>query len=640
MTTLQEFGLHDVYRRMPSGANTPTGWIAQQMKSDLCTGFVGHLDRLVPQLFADDVYGVHRRTALHSPPDVGAITGADHVHNTQFLWWNAETQSNWRNGWLRHAVLIGTEAQRAQAKAYVDQMLATQDPQGYLGIYAPDLRFHTTGENGELWAQATLLRTLLAYAEATQDSQVVEAVTRAVTYTRNEIKSTGWQPFDQNGGFAGVSHGLMWVDVLDQLAEMTGDKAWFELAVDLYRNYSTSNVSEADAQQANLLNASRLLRGHGAHTWEHLRAVAMAAMHSNAPELQDALRAFLEKAEVCLTPSGGPIGDEWIASRVADASETGYEYCSIVELFDTYLWLLKSSGALQWADRAEHLFLNAALGARHPSEPSIAYLKTDNSLSMAGVKHADRPEPDDATQTRYRYSPVHQEAAVCCVPNAGRLFPSYVQAQYLQTEDGIALALYGPSILRYTHHDHPVVLEQMTDFPDSLSLRLVVHVAPRAPFSIALRKPAWAKDVSVELPHLRLTWDAQRTSVQGSWSDGDAIDVQFDAQLQIKRSRLGEVYFQKGPLVFAQPIDAHTRTTRLWPQDVFREIEVSPVNPTDQWLELPHDFAARVIDTGNALQVPLVNSDGEEQACALVPMKDTVLRRVTFKVRAAPPEIA
>jgi DUF1680 family protein len=215
-----------------------------------------------------------------------------------------------------------------------------------------------------------------------------------------------------------------------------------------------------------------------------------------------------------------------------------------------------------------------------------------------------------------------------------------VQSQYLQTDDGIALALFGPSILRFTHQGHPVVLEQVTDFPDSLSLRLVMHIAPRASFSIALRKPVWANGLRVELPHNNLTWDAQLTSVQGTWSDGDTVEVHFDAQLQTKRSRQSEVYFQRGPLVYAQPIDAHTRTTRLWPQEVFREIEVLPVNPRDQWLELPHDFAARVIDDGKTISVPLVNGDGEEQACTLVPMKDTVLRRVTFKVRSTPPKTA
>ena len=61
------------------------------------------------------------------------------------------------------------------------------------------------------------------------------------------------------------------------------------------------------------------------------------------------------------------------------------------------------------------------------------------------------------------------------------------------------------------------------------------------------------------------------------------------------------------------------------------------MNHKDQWLELPHDFASRVLEDDNALRVPLLDPQGVEQVHTLVPMKDTVLRRVTFKVRAAPP---
>ncbi len=42
-----------------------------------------------------------------------------------------------------------------------------------------------------------------------------------------------------------------------------------------------------------------------------------------------------------LTPSGAPIGDEWITGRTANATYTGYEYCSVHELFSTYVMLIK-----------------------------------------------------------------------------------------------------------------------------------------------------------------------------------------------------------------------------------------------------------------------------------------------------------
>ncbi len=54
----------------------------------------------------------------------------------------------------------------------------------------------------------------------------------------------------------------------------------------------------------------------------------------------------------------------------------------------------------------------------------VAYLKSDNSYYMYGGLNGDTTVKH---QTRYKYSPVHQDAAVCCVPNAGRIAPYFVQ---------------------------------------------------------------------------------------------------------------------------------------------------------------------------------------------------------------------
>ncbi len=48
-------------------------------------------------------------------------------------------------------------------------------------------------------------------------------------------------------------------------------------------------------------------------------------------------------------------------------------------------------------------------------------------------------------QTRYKYSPVHQDAAVCCVPNAGRITPYYVTSMWMKHEEGSVATLLGPS---------------------------------------------------------------------------------------------------------------------------------------------------------------------------------------------------
>lgn len=51
---------------------------------------------------------------------------------------------------------------RKKADGYIDRILATQDEDGYLGIYGTDLRYRHTTENGELWSKSTLYRVLLA----------------------------------------------------------------------------------------------------------------------------------------------------------------------------------------------------------------------------------------------------------------------------------------------------------------------------------------------------------------------------------------------------------------------------------------------------------------------------------------------
>ena len=84
----------------------PKGWILHQMTNDLEQGFVGHLDELVPEILVDDdIYGKDRIDTEKSK--LGTLGK---------MWWNSESQSNWWDGYIRHAVLTENEAAMAKAK--------------------------------------------------------------------------------------------------------------------------------------------------------------------------------------------------------------------------------------------------------------------------------------------------------------------------------------------------------------------------------------------------------------------------------------------------------------------------------------------------------------------------------------------
>lgn len=615
------------------GEIKPTGWMQTQMQRDLVHGFIGHLDELVPDLIQkDDIYGSDRLTKNATSKDLGVVS-KETEWAVQFLWWNSETQSNWRDGFVRTALLLENSIYLEKTREYIQCILATQDDDGYLGIYAPDLRFNFNSENGELWAQASLFRTLLGYYEATGENQVLLAVIRAVDVTMQAYPINQSQPFTVQNDYAGLCHGVVFTDILDRLFQLTKQERYLDYALWLYTEYSESELSADDVRYTHLTDPAYKFQAHGVHTYEHLRSLLTAVYASGNPFLEKALLAYLEKLDGCLTPSGAPIGDESINGRHASASETGYEYCSIHELLDSYSHLLQKTGNPEWGDRIEWLLFNAGQGARHPQESAIAYLKTDNSFSMTGPLHPDDPIDPLNPQTRYKYSPTHQDVAVCCVPNAGRIYPYYVKSMWMRTPKGLFCSLYGACELNTEVDGIKVHISEQTNYPFDLTISFQIDVAQPVEFELAFRKPDWATGLEVQTES---EWweDNNIIKVNKTWRPGDRIAIRFQAKVKISEFNKGENFISYGPLVFAHPLNGQVEVGRTYPVEGFRDIYYSPDDPSILF-DLPtldakefqieqHPFRAE--DPWGTLSISI----DSKSSSRLIPMGASILRQITF----------
>ncbi|TDW99214.1 beta-L-arabinofuranosidase domain-containing protein [Dinghuibacter silviterrae] len=603
----------EVFTPLPFGAVRPAGWLAAQIRGNL-EGFTGHLDSLVPNLVVkDDIYGKDRLTKDVTRKDVGALAGGGDAAEVQYLWWNSETQSNWRDGFIRSAVLTGDSVYLRRAAAYVRRILSTQDKDGYLGVYDPGLRYRFDGENGELWAKTTLLRGLLAWYAYTRNRKVLVAVERAVGDVMVHYPAGRSRPFfSKSPDVGGLSHGLMFTDVLEELYRLTGRRVYLDYVLFLYKDFSEETLHE-DAQYAKLVDPGDYLRGHGVHTYEHLRAVAAAAYTSGNPFLMRALDDYLDKVSRELTPSGAPAGDEWIGGRPADATATGYEYCSLEELLDSYADLLGKTGAPVFGDRVERLFFNAAQGARDPHASCIAYLKTDNSYEMTGGLNGDDHDP---RQTRYKYSPVHQDVAVCCVPNAGRVAPYYVRQMWMLGPTGPVATLLGPCTVRFAWKGVPVSISEETDYPYGRAMTFVVHAARPVDFTLAVRRPDWATGVSVSGAYIG------KNGYIYVRRPGKVRITFTSSGVRVCRDSKGDAYFMNGALVLARPIPATPVVTRRYPLPGFYDYKYKP------------DSAVRYAYRGGRVSADGVSfwnpATGQPETVRLVPMGETVLRQVTF----------
>lgn len=607
---------------LPFGSVKPTGWLQKQMQKDV-DGFVGNLDQIVPELIHDPIYGEGRLQKHSKVKDLGNMKEGDAEGDEQYKWWNSETQSNWWDGYLRNVFLLNDKKGIEKAKKYVENILKTQDEDGYLGIYDKELRYKFNSENGELWSKATLYRGLLAYYEYTKDEKVFKAVERAVENVMTNYPIYASSPFSSGNSFnGGVSHGLTFTDILERLYFHTQNEKYRAYALFLYQDFSNTYQSEADVQLKNILNPNYKLQSHGVHTFEHLRTLIIAKYAANTAEIDHALAEYLHRIKNATTMSGGAIGDEWIAERNADATHTGYEYCSLQELLDSYSLLLQKTGKATVGNDIENIFYNAAQGSRNPNHSCIAYLKTDNSFEMLGTKNGEIEV--DRKQTRYKYSPAHQDVAVCCNPNAGRISPYFVQNSWMkENESSLVATLLMPNVLETTINGVLVKIENITEYPYQNRFVFQITQPQATQFTLKIRKPDWVKKINTTEKY-RLEDDF--IIIERVFSAKDKVNLSFDAEVEIKSDPTGSHYFTYGALLFALPIEAKEIKGKTYFSD-FTDFTYEPLSNH----QYRYQKGVKTTYQNGDITTQLLNSSTQQlEQVTLVPMGKTILRQVGF----------
>lgn len=614
--------LHEKYQPLPFGSVKPSGWIKTQMQKDVA-GFVGNLDRIVPDLINDPIYSSARLQKTSVVKDLGNNKEGDTEGSEQYKWWNSETQSNWWDGYIRNVLLLDDKEGLKKVNNHIQKVLQSQDEDGYIGIYDKELRYQFNSENGELWSKATMYRGLLAYFEYTKDVSVWNALVKAVDNVMTNYPIGKSNPYFSGNQFnGGVSHGLTFTDVLDKMYQITGDTKYTEYALFLYLNFSKTYQSEKDVQLTNILNPNYKLQSHGVHTYEHLRPLIVAAYASSNTELQKALQIYIQRIEKATTLTGGAIGDEWIAERNADATTTGYEYCSLHELLDSYSVLLQKQGDPKTAEAIETVFYNAAQGSRHPNHSVIAYLKTDNSFEMEGTKNGEI-EPN-RKQTRYKYSPAHQDAAVCCNPNAGRITPYFLEKAWMkEDEKTLVNLLLMPNVLDVIVENQLIKIETITEYPYQNKFTFNISNPENAIFKIKIRKPSWAKALATKENY---TIENGIVTIDRKFAKEDKFQIEFETDIQIKEDVNKEKYFSYGALFYAKSIEAIEYKGKSYFDD-FVDLMYKPLNRIRyQFI----DSNQAKFDNGQIRIKAKNTTTNQIENITLIPFGKTILRQLSF----------
>jgi hypothetical protein len=480
--------------------------------------------------------------------------------------------------------LSGSEDHRARADALVRELRATQDADGYVGIYSATARYPSgDAENGELWAQSRAILALLAHYELTGEAASLESARRAANLTLTKY-GPGRPHFGRCSTLSdrtGQTHGLCFTDALETLFEVTGDLRYKDFARWMLDDFDAWPVPfpNDDLAAANLADPERPLRGHAVHTVEHLRALAFGGL-PDASRLQRVLR----KLRLGATTSGAVIGDESLHGLPGPGA--AYEYCTLTELTFSLARLAQHLADPALADWLERLVFNAAQGSRTADGRALAYLCSDTRLDAL----ASRPDSYSllsGRHGRFKLSPTHDDVACCCNPNATRLLPHYVAAMWMQCSEGPALAAlaYGPSELHTVVDGQPVAILQDTAYPFEDEIRFTVTVAAPLRMRVQLRRPGWAAAVHVDGATYREAggW----ISIDGTWRGSTSFVLRLDLPAVAERYPGGEVAVLRGPLQFVQPVPHRSRVLAAHSREPWCDQELVPAAPEDVAAQLP-----------------------------------------------------
>ena len=605
------------FERLPLGAIKPRGWIKAQLQRDLDHGFAGRLDQLSP----------------HAAHDL--FTQRIESSEQQVAWWDAETRGNWLWGYVLMAHLAEHPAHSQRARDLLANLKATQDPDGYLGIYSPASRYdHGDGENGELWAQSRALLALLSYYEFSGDVDYLHAAQRAVDVTLDHYPPD--RPYFRSGSrtdrdaLTGLTHGLCYTDVLEWLSAITHDERYREFGLRLYREFSAMPrpFPNDDLALPNLLENKPNFAGHAVHTAEHLRALWWAAEHDHA--LAPARERALRQLRRYTLPSGALLGDEAIHDE--PTPDVGYEYCTLTETLFSLSSALQKFGERDYGDWLEDIAFNAGQGARLADGTALAYLSADTRLA-AVASRGDHYSPDQPGR-RFKYSPTHDDVACCCNPSAVRFMPHYISGLWMRLVDqaGVAAVTYGPSVLQTTVDSVNVVIEETTDYPFANTIAFSIRPERAIRFAVWLRRPRWATTVEVVAAEAAITHRDGWIIIEKVWAGREMVTLKLAASVECVLYPSGEVAVRHGALLYARPIAPERHAIKDYALSDFHDYDIVPKEPADDlpvldragWQIEINPRADRLRPWDNS---PVHLKNG---SITLVPIGCTILRQASF----------
>jgi uncharacterized protein len=514
----------NAFNPLPLGAVRPRGWLKRQEEIQ-AGGLTGHLDE-----FWNDV-----------GPNSGWLGG------TGEAW---ERGPYYLDGLLPLACQLDDLKLIEKAKRWVDWTLSSQTAEGNFG----------PGKNDDWWPRMVMLKVLTQYEEATGDPRVIPFMTKYFEYEGRHLPG---RPLRDWGKYRWQdnAYSVLW------LYNRTGAVQLLSLVKLLHQQgydwerqfnefvYTAKQTKESvglkDGQKS---IPDTAMQTHGVNNAMALKAAPVWWLVSGAAADRSELNRQLAMLDTYHgLPNGIFSADEHLAGT--DPSQ-GTELCTVVETMFSYEDDFAILGSAQIADRLERVAYNA--------------LPATLSNDMWSHQYDQQPNQIACTRAHRQWSTNGPDSNLfglapnfgCCTANLHQGWPKFVSSLWMATANGgLVTVAYAPSEVRTSIRGKDVSIQEDTLYPFRGSIQLKVHLQGTAAFPIVLRIPAWAESAAIQVngspTAAASNYDVPKGffPITRNWKDGDTVTIDFPMQPRVTHSYNNSVVFERGPLVFALPLD-------------------------------------------------------------------------------------
>jgi DUF1680 family protein len=434
---------------------------------------------------------------------------------------------------------------RAALDSVIDEVLAAQEPSGYLNTYwvgdRASQRFTEMQRGHELYCLGHLLQAGIAYYRATGNRKLLDGGIKFANYL---VENFGPDKRPALTGHPELEMALV------ELYRTTGDRRYLDFAGYLLSGVERERLKLTDDQITYLFSGipftSRTqLVGHAVRAMYACSGAADYYLETGDPSYRRTLEKLwrdMVSGKMYIT---GGVGSRAEGEAFGEAYElpNAQAYTESCAAIGNMMWnwrMLAATGQARFADVMERALYNGI----------------NSGMSLSGTLYCYR-NPLESAGEKIR-NPWYD--CTCCPPNLERTFASLPGYLYSTSPEGVYVHLYHNSTLEWHLEDGTgLKLSEETNYPWDGAVSVTVVPAALSSFSLYLRIPAWTNAATVTVNGDVVPGKpkpGEYFEVRRRWKAGDTVRLVLDMTPRLiasnprLRENAGRLAVERGPLVY------------------------------------------------------------------------------------------